>query len=418
MKAIVFPFLGVLALAACQTYDFEPVKPLAVGQTTEEIDLKAKPLPPNVMLLLDTSGSMNDVVKEDEDIDGRKVPSCDSTLKVCGSKYNSIECPLHCSTRINELRSAMDEFLENSLGDGEDSPPLGKFDLALFPAGKGTNKACDAPQRTEVGFTTSDQYGDLRANINKVRKVIADLHNFKKEDDVLPIFGGTPTGQSLLYLRDNIPEFESAAEDTSRRNFIVLLTDGLPNCNLATRDCSAANQCICTTNSSGLCEAKSSCKNLLNCLNQNETVEAIDSLRQNGVITFVIGFGVDTSHDSKAKDVLNQMAVAGGHPNTCAGCPNYYPAQNKTELLAVLEKLSKAIDPNPCSFPLKGANVPADPNLLSVYVDNERVAPGPNTYVYNPDNTTIEAQGPLCDRLKASSDVHPVPIRISVLKKM
>ena len=42
----------------CQTYDFEPVTPVSLGQTTTSVSISAKQLKPNLMLVLDRSGSM------------------------------------------------------------------------------------------------------------------------------------------------------------------------------------------------------------------------------------------------------------------------------------------------------------------------------------------------------------------------
>ena len=47
-----------MVVLGCQTYDFEPVTPVALGQTTTEVSISAKQLKPNLMLVLDRSGSM------------------------------------------------------------------------------------------------------------------------------------------------------------------------------------------------------------------------------------------------------------------------------------------------------------------------------------------------------------------------
>ena len=55
--------LGLLVtLGACQTYDFEPVKPLSIGQTQTSVDVQAVANKPNFMLLVDKSGSMDQPV--------------------------------------------------------------------------------------------------------------------------------------------------------------------------------------------------------------------------------------------------------------------------------------------------------------------------------------------------------------------
>jgi len=48
-----------LAFAGCQTYNFEPVEPVAFAQTTTTRSFFGKRTKPNLMLVLDKSGSMN-----------------------------------------------------------------------------------------------------------------------------------------------------------------------------------------------------------------------------------------------------------------------------------------------------------------------------------------------------------------------
>ena len=50
--------LLAVMLAGCQTYDFEPVEPFLVGQTVDKTLVAHKLPKPNLMLLVDNSGSM------------------------------------------------------------------------------------------------------------------------------------------------------------------------------------------------------------------------------------------------------------------------------------------------------------------------------------------------------------------------
>src|SRR5271156_3628598 len=60
-----FAVLAVVAvplaslLGACQVYDFEPVTPLSLGQTSQVTVLQVTPFKPNLLLLVDKSGSMD-----------------------------------------------------------------------------------------------------------------------------------------------------------------------------------------------------------------------------------------------------------------------------------------------------------------------------------------------------------------------
>src|SRR5215468_7378153 len=50
--------VAVAIAAACQAYDFEPVKPLSVGQDSRSVPLAFNRPKPNLMILEDKSGSM------------------------------------------------------------------------------------------------------------------------------------------------------------------------------------------------------------------------------------------------------------------------------------------------------------------------------------------------------------------------
>ncbi|HEY0093821.1 MAG TPA: VWA domain-containing protein, partial [Archangium sp.] len=68
LSALAVSLVGGVLATGCQTYDFEPVEPLAVAQTTETRRIEARGLKPNMMMLVDTSGSMTAPVdKTDRD---------------------------------------------------------------------------------------------------------------------------------------------------------------------------------------------------------------------------------------------------------------------------------------------------------------------------------------------------------------
>jgi hypothetical protein len=412
--------LAACVLVACQTYDFEPVKPYAVTQHSAELEMKATPLPPNIMLLLDKSGSMGTPIPLEGctfdtatgcTLQGGQDPSCNTGN--CNYSSNNY-CPQHCSTRINALREAMHEFLEESReidSVSGDFRPLGKFGLTLFP--ERVQHDCDAPTTSKVPLISSDEDNALKEQITAVQNAISALYN---TSDNKPILGGTPTGNALKFLLDNV----HALKDEERNNFVLLLTDGLPNCNLGFKsdNLCPANQCRCTTSEPpGQCTNKDFCgagSNLIySCLDENATVEVIRELREKGIETIVIGFGSEVSGGMvdgiNVSEVLNNMAHAGGSRS-------YFPAADKEALLNVLRELSSVFDTSPCVFKLSGA--PADASFISVYIDDKRILPGPDTYEYDKDNTALKFQGELCTRLENSSSKNPVRMRISVLQEL
>ncbi len=98
LSAFVVGIFGGALASGCQTYDFEPVEPFALAQTTIAEVVRAKSLKPNMMLLLDTSGSMT-LPSDSTDPDCRDPNAPVPTRPLCGEPGN-IPCDVNkCSTR-------------------------------------------------------------------------------------------------------------------------------------------------------------------------------------------------------------------------------------------------------------------------------------------------------------------------------
>ena len=179
MKHVIPALVAALSLAACQTYDFERVTPLAVSQESKSQTIVAKSLKPNIMLLVDNSGSM-------------------------------IEPVASGGTRIDNLKTAMASFL-NEAGT------LARFGLTVFPengvASQTVRVALPSPTSTDDGTDAT-----LAAQGDAVNAAIQQL---------TPA-GGTPTAGSLAFVGEE-PGLNNANDN--RADFILLLTDGLPNLN-------------------------------------------------------------------------------------------------------------------------------------------------------------------------------------------
>src|SRR5688572_7869261 len=94
--ALVASALASVTLASCQTYDFEPVEPVAFQVESERFEGFSRNLKPNVLLLVDKSRSMVD---------------------------NTVRPGV---TRLDELKSAMNGFFGESAG-------AARYGLAAFP---------------------------------------------------------------------------------------------------------------------------------------------------------------------------------------------------------------------------------------------------------------------------------------------
>lgn len=174
--------------------------------------------------------------------------------------------------------------------------------------------------------------------------------------------GGTPTASSLDAARAYLNTLGITSESPA---YVLLLTDGLPNCN-------DANAALCSQCRADAAQCSAGCRPTEEpgtcdvvpfdgaaCLDEENLVAAVRQLRSQGIVTFVIGFGRDTA-SSDASGVLNRAAVEGGHPRLGAA-ESYYQANSVEELKGFLEELLVEF---PCTYELDPP--PSERDLLSV----------------------------------------------------
>ena len=357
--------------AACQTYDFEPVKPLSVAQDARTVPLAFNRPKPNLMILEDKSGSMANPV----------TPGGPSKISV--------------------LKQVMGDFLT-------DSPTVARVGLTKFP---GASSVCAASTSPDVlSQVPPGSAGDADPVL------IAAAQSANTALQTLTPGGGTPTGGSLQFLHDN----PTLVADPARDNFVLLLTDGLPNCN-SNLD---GNTCTCTSTNPPCAST--------DCLDNVATVSAITSLRNDrNIKTIVIGFGGDVV-GGVAQTTLQAMAEAGGFvrkcPNTNQSCgtnnpcnlatalcsKQYFEATDGQALADALAEIGNTLTQESCKYTL--VDVPSDPQLVSVVVNGRPFAPGPDSWRYETSTNQIVFQGALCDQIKGNTPENPVRLDVRLLK--
>ncbi len=404
--------LAVATLAGCQTYDFELVEPLAIAQYTEVEPIGERKLKPNLMILVDKSGSMN-------------TPIFPAKQPECGTCGPALPCPASCPTRISELRSAMATFLT-------DSGSVARMALTFFPK----DMVCSAPNAlTDVvePFPPPAAADDAASDMASAMTAMAIN---SKIQSIAP-GGGTPTNNSLRFVGGS----EGLNTADNRDDYVLLLTDGVPNCNDQnpnnccgdTNACNAPAACQCTTNScmGGLCA--------LGCLDRQGVVEAAQDLQTRGIRTIVVGFGIgDTlgSDQQNAPEILTAVAEAGGFlrqckdnatcgtgdrciiaPGSMAGlCERkYFRATNGTELANALKAISEGIRGNDlCEFTLQAQ--PNDERYIAVIIDGTNQAAGPETWAFR--DAKVIFQGAMCNRLKAATQNAQIKVEIRIVKTL
>ena len=158
---------------------------------------------------------------------------------------------------------------------------------------------------------------------------------------------------------------------TSNPKFILLATDGQPNC--------AATGSNTADDTPG-------------------SVAAVTAAMGAGYPTFVVGISAPAG---AANDALNMMAVAGGYPR--AGSPQYYPVASAAEFAAVLSTLVTIA--GTCVFPVpEPPSTDTDRNHIGVIVNGTELPKDTthtNGWDYTSDaHTAVQVYGPTCTAIE------------------
>ncbi|MFP2901770.1 adventurous gliding motility lipoprotein CglB [Corallococcus sp. 4LFB] len=427
LSALLAGILGVAVMAGCQTYDFEPVDPLAIAQTTVESVITARKSKPDVMLLVDISGSMTEPVNKDLVVNGQRV--CDLTddqgrTFTCAEDFpcDTSKCP----TRWSELQGAMGPFLS-------ESGKLVRFGLTTYPAP--TTSTTPTAAQLCAAATTGES---VRAVIPVDLDSDEDLQNYALQVNAklqaIPNAGanrpkgGTPTSGSLKFAGTLL-----TPNSQDRDQIVILLTDGLPNCNEFNEYNGSMPECRCTLASASQCTVVQSPYYKRGCLDKNASVQEVAALKSNGIKTIVIGFGAETS-SGDGPAVLNEMALTGGFARDCkvdldcgtgdtcnlnTGFCNraFYQAANREELASALKAISEELAiGDPCFIKLDPSQLPSNDQLIVVYIDGERTLAGPDTWSLSEAGVTFT--GSACAKLESSRPEDPISVEVRAIRKL
>jgi von Willebrand factor type A domain len=296
--------------------------PTSCGQTNVPIEA----VPPDVLIIQDKSGSM------DEDDTGS---NCKNG---CGA-----------NSKWSQVSAALTQVVMNT--DSQIN-----WGLKFFS----DNNACSASGMPVVGVGANNG------------PMISTQIGKTSPGGNTPTRDAVTTGASYL----------STLTDTNPK-YILLATDGLPNCPVG---------CATQSNPTG------SCTTTDNPSEDAAATMAIANALSGGIKTFVIGVGnVDV-----AKNTLNGFATAGGLPQSGAAT-QYYAATDPTALEAALNALVGAVFS--CTVSLSGAPTGFS-NVAVSAVDastNKPVAipQDPNNgWSYDAGKQNILLKGTACDNLK------------------
>jgi len=168
--------------------------------------------------------------------------------------------------------------------------------------------------------------------------------------------GGTPTFEALRaaqrWYRDNLPS------GRVRGRYLLLATDGGPNCNPALN----GSTCVCTNPRSGCSLPRGE----LACLDDDRTVALLRELSASGIATFVIGTPGD--ENASLTQTLDRMAIAGGRPRHGAGASRFYRAEDVDEFVTAFRAITTELVR--CRYV---TNPVDDPSRVRVFVGGREV---------------------------------------------
>ena len=206
--------------------------------------------------------------------------------------------------------------------------------------------------------------------------------------------GGTPTAATLRDLQSTIIGLEG------KRTYVVLITDGAPNCNLALR--CGVEACIPNIEhltSSGIeCDGEYNCCSPKvgagDCVDADASEAAVADYEKAGVDTFIVGMPGSEAYHA----LLNRLANAG---NTARpGKTAYYAVSDTDELSTALRSIGARVAIS-CDLPL--AETPEDPDLVNVYFDDQIVPKSEDDGWRYTNASAIEFVGPTCDALSSGN---------------
>jgi hypothetical protein len=412
------PLVACLPLAiACQSYKFREVLPVPVAISHSEATIAANPGTPYFMILQDTSYSMCEPIQQGDPL---------VTAPDAG------EATAYCAADRSRSKMGITAEAMNAVLAGLD-PKAYPFYVGLTQFPDPMLAGCS------VGSTPVVPIGDARTTLPQIGQFYQSIVSHET--------GGTPVAAALKG-----PVKDSLASRTGNvRLYVLLLTDGLPNCNdyhpcvwnastyawsdglahgcespnylaqfytppdggiaeppaacvCAQGNCpdpsgpSAANTCCpanpLQTNNQGQFDNQATAAG--ECLDDENTIATIRDLNAQGITTFVVGMGFDYSNGS----VLDRMAQAGqgqlGNPAI-----THYQANNGAQLLAALQEIIYN-SLRACLYKLDRA--PEDPRLIDVTLDSQTLTLGdPNGFDYvAPDggDAAIQLLGKACDLLQ------------------
>ncbi len=315
-------------------------------------EVKAISDPPNLYFVVDRSGSMLDALPGS-----------------AYSKYENARIAISVMLRAVGHRVHYGAAVYPALVNQDGCAP----GLEVFPT-----QAGDSPS-----FAAKSENGPVLARL------------LTKLGNLVPS-GGTPTAATLRALEPTIVGLQG------KKTYVVLMTDGAPNCNLELT--CGAEACIPNIEHESIsgmdCDARLNCcdpkqvgePGVGYCVDADATETAIAEYEAKGVDTYVVGMPGSEAYGA----VLRRLAVAGNTARP-GGTP-YYAVSDTSELSAALLRIGAEVAIT-CDLALE--DEPVDPSLVNVYFDDRLVPASDGSGWRYTSEKSIQFTGTACDELES-----------------
>jgi hypothetical protein len=262
------------------------------------------------------------------------------------------------------------------------------YGATIFPGLAGVTGCEAGDQLMEMGPGDPPRYARDGKTGPRLKDLLGRL-------SIADVDGGTPAAATLLQSAQTLAQLPG-------RTFVILITDGAPNCN----DELSCQPSQCIPNIEGLASDGLDCRTSVNCcaptaqnphanlscVDEQATLQAVQALTDAGISTFVIGMPGSEPYEN----LLDAMADVGGTAR--AGAPKYYSVADTAALQAALTAIAASLAIS-CELPLDYE--PPDRDFVNVYFDGKVVEYDPEAgWEWTPDGH-VAIRGDACARLSA-----------------
>ncbi len=320
----------------------------------------------------------------------------------CGSQsIPAVENPPNISFIIDHSGSMGEELAGSGLSKYENArlalshvlKAVGhrvNYGATVFPGLAGVTGCEAGDELMKVGPGDPPSY----ARANKTGPRLKDL---LERLSIASVDGGTPAAPTLA---NALTSLSKLAGET----YVVLITDGAPNCN---QDLSCAAS-ACGPNIEGLSSAGQACAGSFNCcaptsqnpqanlscVDARATLDAVQALADAGISTFVVGMPGSEPYEA----LLTSMAEAGGTARQTQ--PEYYSVADTDALEQALIAIAASVAIS-CEIPLDYE--PPDPDYVNVYFDGTLVESDPEAGWEWTADGHVAIRGAACAQLSAGN---------------